>query len=311
MESPALRTGARSDRPGVVLASARPRWVHPRFRKLPPPVIVIGMHRSGTSLVAGILARLGVYLGPKVRLPDRGAEAEKQVLLRAGYAEAEEFVYLNDDLLRAGGATWDRVEPFLARLEERPFAAARVARLQRATAGSLRWDYLAAMPRQYSGAWGWKDPRTTLTLPLWLALFPEARVVYVRRKTAAAAASLHRRALEPPPPAGPPLPPKERVRWWIRHPGEAGVRLARKLKLAPPSPPVEDPCRDRGYCEALCRQYHEAAERHLSVAVDPAELWYEEFLAKPVEAVSQLAEQVGLPVSEAEIRFAAALVGKR
>ncbi|HTE20391.1 MAG TPA: hypothetical protein VK689_18660, partial [Armatimonadota bacterium] len=45
--------------------AARPALVHPAFRRLPPPLIVLGMHRSGTSVVAGILARLGVYMGPE------------------------------------------------------------------------------------------------------------------------------------------------------------------------------------------------------------------------------------------------------
>jgi Sulfotransferase family len=29
--------------------------------------------------------------------------------------------------------------------------------------------------------WGWKDPRTIFTLPLWLRLFPQARIVYIVR----------------------------------------------------------------------------------------------------------------------------------
>jgi hypothetical protein len=42
--------------------------------------------------------------------------------------------------------------------------------------------------------WGWKDPRNTLTLPLWLKLFPNARVVHVIRNGINAALSLWRRS---------------------------------------------------------------------------------------------------------------------
>ncbi len=30
-------------------------------------------------------------------------------------------------------------------------------------------------------AWGWKDPRNTFTLPMWLSIFPKARVLHVLR----------------------------------------------------------------------------------------------------------------------------------
>ncbi|MBW1793701.1 MAG: sulfotransferase [Deltaproteobacteria bacterium] len=41
--------------------------------------------------------------------------------------------------------------------------------------------------------WGWKDPRTTLTLPLWLKLFPKARIIHVIRNGIDSALSLWRR----------------------------------------------------------------------------------------------------------------------
>jgi hypothetical protein len=44
--------------------------------------------------------------------------------------------------------------------------------------------------------WGWKDPRNTLTLGLWLRVFPDARVVHVVRHGIDVALSLERRARE-------------------------------------------------------------------------------------------------------------------
>ena len=40
------------------------------------------------------------------------------------------------------------------------------------------------------GAWGWKDPRNTCTLPLWIRVFPNARVINVYRDGVDVAASL-------------------------------------------------------------------------------------------------------------------------
>src|SRR5579875_2862431 len=43
----------------VALQKSVPRWMYAPFCKLGPPVVVIGMHRSGTSLMAAILALMG------------------------------------------------------------------------------------------------------------------------------------------------------------------------------------------------------------------------------------------------------------
>lgn len=44
--------------------------------------------------------------------------------------------------------------------------------------------------------WGWKDPRNTLTLPVWLDLFPKARVVHIYRHGVDVANSLRVRSKE-------------------------------------------------------------------------------------------------------------------
>jgi hypothetical protein len=42
-------------------------------------------------------------------------------------------------------------------------------------------------------AWGWKDPRNSITLPVWLKLFPDARVIHIVRNGVDVAESLYRR----------------------------------------------------------------------------------------------------------------------
>ena len=140
-----------------------------------PPVIVIGMHRSGTSLVSSLLQELKVHMGLDV------TKTEESVSFRA----------LNQRLLRRASATWYSSEPMWCVLEDSD-------RVKRA-AQQLRFD---CDPNALEGygwsadmqAWGWKDPRTTLTLPIWLELFPEARVVHVVRNGVDVAASLFRRS---------------------------------------------------------------------------------------------------------------------
>lgn len=46
-------------------------------------------------------------------------------------------------------------------------------------------------------SWGWKDPRNTFTLNLWLKHFPKAKVIYVERGVDAIAKSLQKRNVRP------------------------------------------------------------------------------------------------------------------
>lgn len=53
---------------------------------------------------------------------------------------------------------------------------------------------LAQLKQALKGeAWGWKDPRNTFTLEMWLAKFPEAKVIHLIRDREAVVASLQRR----------------------------------------------------------------------------------------------------------------------
>jgi hypothetical protein len=137
-----------------------------------PAVCIAGMHRSGTSMVARILSECGVYLGePDELLPP----AEDNL---AGHFEHKEFVQLNDEVLATLGGAWDVVPP-------------RYAVWRRRRLGPLRARATALVDRMRPHApWGWKDPRTSLTLPFWLDVVPDLRVVVCVRDVVAVAHSL-------------------------------------------------------------------------------------------------------------------------
>jgi hypothetical protein len=62
-----------------------------------PAIVVLGMHRSGTSCLAGILDALGVRPpGPVVRNWDNAH----------GHFEATEAIRLDEDVLAHSGASW-------------------------------------------------------------------------------------------------------------------------------------------------------------------------------------------------------------
>jgi len=133
------------------------------------PIIMTGMHRSGTSLVASVFARAGVHLGDRMLGPGPGNPR--------GYFEDLEIVDLHERALASCGTTMyvERAGRLALPPEVREHARAIVA------------------ARGAHASWGFKDPRTTLFLDDWDALAPGARYVFVYRDAAGVLTSLARR----------------------------------------------------------------------------------------------------------------------
>lgn len=133
------------------------------------PIVVAGMHRSGTSLVASILSSLGVDMGERQLAADRHNPR--------GYFEDLDFLTLNREMLRAATASDDGGHPDWGwteseRLDRDGFAAyrERAARLVGEQAGA-----------RGNALWGWKDPRSSLVLDFWDPLLAGARYLLVYR----------------------------------------------------------------------------------------------------------------------------------
>ncbi len=146
------------------------------------PIVVIGMHRSGTRLLVDVLDKLGVFMG-----------ADRQ-----GDSESVAFMLINEGILHQCGAFWS--EPMSAHFVlSQPDTVAQLAANAR--------DALAAQLDRYVGpsgwhlgaraqglpAFGWKDPRNTFTLPVWKQVFPNLRAIHIVRHGVDVAASLARR----------------------------------------------------------------------------------------------------------------------
>lgn len=145
------------------------------------PVIITGMARSGTTLLASLLGRMGLFLGKNV-VED---------------LEARFFFTMNRTIVKQAHGDWDN--PFPMRyLYQDPAAMAETIHCMETNLRSWRiTDFLgwAAFLRfgslaRYDQPWGWKDPRTIFTLPLWLKIFPSAKIVYIVRNGVDVASSL-------------------------------------------------------------------------------------------------------------------------
>jgi GT2 family glycosyltransferase/glycosyltransferase involved in cell wall biosynthesis len=143
----------------------------------PRLVCVLGMHRSGTSLVTRMLNVLGVYLGPDGHLMKPQEDNPR------GFWEHQLITDLNDAIFARLGGSWDEPPMFSPGWESAPG----LADLRRTARAVIREDFAAAE------CWGWKDPRTCLTLPFWRRLLPAMRYVLCFRNPVDVAYSLHRR----------------------------------------------------------------------------------------------------------------------
>lgn len=140
-------------------------------------ICIIGMHRSGTSLVARLLNLCGLDLGPSENF------LEPNDSNPLGFFENEDFTYkIDDGLLNHLGGSWDNLPEFKDGWEYDP------ALEQIVQEAKERIQSFSKSPK-----WGWKDPRTTVLLPFWESLIPNLRFVICVRNPLEVAKSLAKR----------------------------------------------------------------------------------------------------------------------
>lgn len=120
-------------------------------------LVLTGMHRSATSLIASMFQRAGVQLGTELLEPHPHNPR--------GYFEDVEFLEFQRELLHARGKSIfvDRAFSFAPTQQENARADALLA-----ARASHKW-------------WGWKDPRTSLFLDFWRAKIPNAHFLFIYR----------------------------------------------------------------------------------------------------------------------------------
>ena len=247
-----------------------------------PPVIILGMHRSGTSMVSELLDGLGLFVGKQLQ-DDH---------------ESTYFLGLNEQLFARVGAAWDRPLPVL------DFLACDEA--VRMTVDALTLDLSGRRVRPFLGQrttldrfdrpWGWKDPRTIVTLPVWLRLFPDARLVYLIRNGVDVAKSLSVREQS--------LLTTRSERFAARL-AKRSVRSALDRAGYKGSPR----CLTLQGGFDLWAEYVATAERHLDGVANPVHrVRYEDVLREPTRHLPELARFCGLADASDRIDTAAGQV---
>jgi hypothetical protein len=267
------------------------------------------MHRSGTSLVSGLLSCMGAYMDPDWPCAGDGEAIVPPgpLLRRNGYGEAAAFRLLNERLMSSAGADWDNPDPFLAIRDRALFASRSLLAIQSATFGSLRRGYLRRATQPHPATWGWKDPRNSLTLPYWLHAFPDARVIHVRRDAGRVADSLIRRAEAQAATATVPGV-AARLRRLATDPAYLAGAVRRRLFHDDSQAPEPRAPLDRGRCIDLAHQYVEECVRYRALGEQYLEIRYEDLVRDPEAMTAQVAEFANLASAPGVITRAATLV---
>ncbi len=130
------------------------------------PIIIIGMHRSGSSLLVKVLQELGLFMGSDLEENN----------------ESMFFNKINDWMLSQAGASWDNPENF--NYFSNDFKALMVEIVKNRLKTIHTKKYLGSGKQAIKDlkfAWGWKDPRNTFTIEIWKEIFPEAKVIHIYR----------------------------------------------------------------------------------------------------------------------------------
>lgn len=230
------------------------------------PVLIIGAHRSGTSATAHALELLGLQIGQRLD----------------SHREPKALQQLHEEYLRRVGASWHNPTPFLDRIKT-PDGRGDCMEYLRSDL-KTRFGKIFGYRNDPKGwwlrlrinlgmTWGWKEPRTTLFAPVWLGIFPDARIVHVVRDPLAVAESIRERELKFQAAGDPPT-----------------------LNLA-----------DLEYCRQLVELYLSAGEQ-LASSRNYKRLQFEDVQANPPAMLEQLAIFCGLSPSTQQLATAAASI---
>ena len=132
------------------------------------PILVVGMHNSGTSILTEILHKNGVFFGANM-----------------DHYESYFFSnFINDRMILGGEGNWAKL-PIMSIEEVLSYESPVGSFIKKHwIADYLQWGYDGI------SLWGIKDPRLCILLPLYLNIFPDAKVVDIIRNADDIAASL-------------------------------------------------------------------------------------------------------------------------
>ena len=143
--------------------------------------IILGMHRSGTSTFAGVLHLNKILMGNYKNFWPRPLAQNPK-----GFYENYDFRKINDQLLEEAGYIVKSYNSIVPKLDPSKKILSKMKKI------ILDTD-------KENNDWGWKDPRTCLTINWWIKslkdteLHDEVKIIFVSRNPSSVAKSLKTR----------------------------------------------------------------------------------------------------------------------
>ena len=124
------------------------------------PILLSGMHRSGTSMVTDILNKCGLIIGNKL-------DSNNESLF---------FQRINIWMMSLLGSSWDNPKIFDEINEDiKQDIVLQLEKLVRSRANTLYFGWSSIIKKgSFNGIsepWGWKDPRNTFTENIWREIY--------------------------------------------------------------------------------------------------------------------------------------------
>lgn len=142
------------------------------------PILITGMHRSGTSLLAEILLNMGVFIGTDLE----------------EHAESVSFRSLSEQIFHFGHAFWDTPTNLKALLNSPPTCETIKEGIKELFGSKNFQDQYWGNQPPNQTLWGWKDPRALPIYRIWKEIFPGLRTIVIVRHGVDVAMSMARRA---------------------------------------------------------------------------------------------------------------------
>ena len=139
--------------------------------RLTKPIVITGMHRSGTTLIVKLLEKNGVFLGS----------------IKDENKESIFFQRINRWLVSFNDSYWDNPKTFKCLNNDDNDLL--VLKLKKALSNrflnSIYFGYKNIFSnkdfKSYPLLWGWKDPVNTFTIDIWKKIFPDLSIININR----------------------------------------------------------------------------------------------------------------------------------
>lgn len=237
------------------------------------PVIIVGMHRSGTTMITKMLENLGLFVG-----------TEKEI-----NNEALFFWKINNWIFDLHTATAEK--PYNLRYKNPACENVILESLEHFVQSDKRKQYLGKYSSKYKTIkaldfpYGWKDPKNSFTIDFWKQVFLDPKVIHIYRNPIDSVSSYIERDLEL----------KNKFEWNWKKKLKRDLLISKNFHQNFRLTSIEE-----GY--DLWEEYVSKALSLKNDCENYIEIKYEEFLEQPFENLQKLAKFSGMNVNDEKIK---------